>query len=256
MRKVIINDMQFSMKSEWVDLTLSDFIALCRIEMPAKLIELYKNTGNVEAYDQVLDSIEYEDNIKVFPEYYGKIIAMLSDIPQSIVDLIDYEQRTELFNQYLFPLCFSTVTDIPVCFIDGKTQLYEPPKIETVDYEGSVYLFPKTLSIKDIDIPLSDQPIITFAEASGVMDAWSKLSEYGAEYAALIPAIYLRKEGELYDENTVKQRAETFKNLPMDIVWALFFYTMQLAQQSLINTLQFTTEAEQSQKKQLQIKVE
>jgi hypothetical protein len=256
MKKVIIGDYQFEMKSEWGDLLLSDFVALCQIKMPEKLVNLYKNAEDKEKWNGVFDSITFEDNEKLHPEYYGQVIKLLSNIPQSIIDLIDAEQRTELFNQYLFPFAFSSITDYPVVLVDGKSELYQPKEIKHVNFKGAKYYFPESLKIRDLETPLAKESIISFTEASGVITAWNKLSEGGAEYAALIPAIYLRKKGEKYDEQTVLERSKIFTELTMDVVWSLFFYTIKLAGQSLNDTLLSLTANETTKSRRLLIKVE
>ena len=256
MKKVIIGEYQFSMKSDWVDLTLSDFVALCQIKMPDKLVELYKNADDKEKWNAAFDSITFEDNEKLHPEYYGKVIKLLSDIPESIIELIDAEQRTELFNQYLFPFAFSSITDYPVVLVDGKSELYQPKEIKSVNFKGAKYYFPESLKIRDLETPLSKESIISFTEASGVATAWNKLSESGAEYASLIPAIYLRKKGETYNEQTVLERSKIFTELTMDVVWSLFFYTIKLAGQSLNDSLLSLMVNEMTENKRLQIRVE
>lgn len=256
MRKVFISDYVFNLKSEWKDLSLSDFVSLCRIKMPEKLVELYKNTGSEEKYNQISETITYEDQVKLFPEYFGKCLAVLSDIPEKIIDIIDWEQRTELFNQYMFPFAFSTVTDVPLVFNNGKTEVFEPKEVESVDYKGNVYYFPKSLKLKDLDIPLSDEPVITFAEASSIITTWQKLSEFGAEWAAYIPALYLRKEGEEYNEKELPSKARHFEGLDMESVWSLFFYILGLQAKSVVNTLQSLRVGEVIKSDPLRIRVE
>ena len=256
MKKVIIGDYQFSMKSDWVDLTLSDFVALCRIPMPEKLMNLYKNAEDKEKWNEAFEAITFEDNEKIHPEYYGKVIGLLSDIPESIIELINAEQRTELFNQYLFHLAYSTVTDYPNIIVDGVTELYEPEEIDELNFKGGTYYFPKSKNVNGQNTPMSDEPIVTFTEASSIVTTWKKISESGAEYASLVPALYLRKKGEQYSQETTLERSELFKELPMNIIWSLFFYTLKSEMNSLLDIPLSIMENGTIKKKTLQIKVE
>ena len=255
MKKVIIGDYVFSMKSDWVDLTLSDFVALCRIKMPEKLSNLYLNADDKEKYSVAFDAITFEDNEKTFPTYYGEVIKLLSNIPQSIVDLIDKEQREYLFNNHLFHFAFSTITDYPVVLVNGVSELYQPEELTKIKFKGETYLFPESLKINGLDTPMGKEPIVSFTEASSIITSWQKLSEGGAEYAAMIPAIYLRKKGEKYSEDMVMKRKELFKELTMDVIWSLFFYTIKLGSQSLLDTALSLTGNEQIKKNKLQIQV-
>lgn len=255
MKKVIIGDYQFDMKSDWVDLTLSDFVALCRMKMPERLANLYINADDKEKYSEAFDSITFEDNEKTFPTYYGDVIKLLSNIPASIIELIDKEQRELLFNQYLFHFSFSTITDYPVVLVNGVSEPYIPEELTKIKFKGETYLFPESLKINGLDTPMAKEPIVSFTEASSIVTTWQKLSESGAEYASMIPAIYLRKKGEKYSEELVMKRKELFKDLTMDVVWSLFFYTIKLGSQFTIDTLLYLTANEVTKKNRLQIQV-
>lgn len=255
MKKVIIGEFIFNLKSEWEDISLSDFVAICKIKMPQKLLAMYMNAEDKEKWEAVFNEVTYEDNEKNFPEYFGKLLAILSDIPQPIIDLIQADQRTELFNQYLFPFAYSSVTDYPVILNEGKSELYQPKEMKTVKYKGQTYYFPETLNINGLDSPLANEEIISFTEASSIMTTWNKLSEHGAEYAAMIPAIYLRKKNEKYSEKLVMERKKLFEGLSMDVVWSLFFYIIGRAVRSMSDTLSSSMESEPTRNKRLQVKV-
>jgi hypothetical protein len=71
-----------------------------------------------------------------------------------------------------------------------------------------------------------------------VLKAIGKLKEEGIKHMHYFTAIYLRPEGEKYDEQKIAARAKLFEELTMDVYWEVFFCTHQLLTRQLIDTLQ------------------
>lgn len=223
MTVIEINGTNYQAITAWEELGLSKFVELCNLPMPERLLELFKNINDKEKYDQAFDQVTYEDNVKTFPEYFGHVIEILSDVPRELIDLIDWEQRTAIYYAVFHVFALSSVHSFPLYKPTNEVVPYEPDEKEFFEHEGERYYYPKTLRLSGIEVPLAGESIITFTEASDILKAWREMSERGAEHIALIAAIYCRKKGEEYDETKAMERAVAFANLPMDVYWRLFF---------------------------------
>ena len=207
----------------WEDITLLRFIELCSVPMPEKFLKLLNVLNDQAEYDKVFDTVTMEDNVKVFPEYFGKVIGILSEIPADLLELIDSEQRTAIYYSLFHAIALSTVHNYPFVKEHSEIGFYQPEKREYFTYMGIDYYFPKTFRISEIEIPMANEPIVTFTEASDIMAAWSTMAEKGAENVSLIAAIYCRRKDEKYSQDVAIARARMFTELSMDIYWSLFF---------------------------------
>ena len=226
--------------SEWKDLTLEKFIELSQIEIPPKLERLWTASAQLDVdgkkaklaakaeYEATNDDMTERDLIKVFPEYYGKILNLLTDIPLDVIELLHGDVRTEMFDSTLRAFVLSLIYSHPIVIKNTDVEMYTPEPIEKFELGGEEYHFPKSLKLYDEIIPMADEKTITFAEAADIDLAIRELRSDGVIRFPLFMGIYCRKEGEVYSEKTALERAEKFKKADMSIVWALFFCTEQL----------------------------
>jgi hypothetical protein len=201
--------------------------------MPEKLKNLYASLhdnseeGKIKS-SEVLNSIDYDDEIKIFPEYYGRVLKLLSDIPQDIIDLMDAVERKTLFDICHHVICLSSISGTPLFKNDeGKIEVYTPSEDESFSFLGDNYFYPKSLKLAGLSSPMENEPIITFTEASDVLSNWHQAGKGNANIS-MIAAIYCRKKGEVYSESIVKERSGAFENLPMSVIWRLFFLHYQV----------------------------
>ncbi len=226
--------------SEWSDITLEKFIELSAIEIPKKLERLWmasahldvdgkkaKQAANVE-YEAANADMTKRDLIKVFPEYYGKILELLTDIPPEVINEVHGDVRTEMFDSTLRAFVLSLIYSHPIVIKNTEVEMYTPPEIEKFKLDKEEYHFPKSIKLYGDVIPMADEKIITFAEAADIDLAIRELRSDGIIRFPLFMGIYCRKEGEVYDEKVALERAETFKKASMSVVWALFFCIEQL----------------------------
>jgi len=226
MIKLTIRGKEYTAPQNWKEITLQKFIELCDIEIPEKLRQLWvasagESDEDYKKADEAIGVVEIE---KTFPEYYGKVIKCLTDIPEDVIDLIHGSLREQFFNKHLRHYIYSIFANLPVDLKDGELDVYEPPKIEHFELDGVRYQLPITLSIYGDEIPMAREKAITFAEASDIEVALRDMAEGAANRIPMLIAIYCRPDGEEYDESKVMARADKFQELPMDIVWAVFFY--------------------------------
>lgn len=226
--------------SEWKDLTLAEFIELSKVKIPEKLEKLWIASAQLNTdgkkekkaaqvnYDAATKAITQADLIKHFPEYYGKVIRLLTEIPEAIIDILHGDARTDMFDSILRGFALSLVYSAPVIIKKGAVEIYEPEEITSFEMKGVTYLFPKSLKLYDEFIPMADEKVISFTEASDIDLAIRDLRSEGVKQFPVFMGIYCRRKGEEYSEATAIARAETFKEADMSVVWALFFYIVQL----------------------------
>ncbi len=229
MVSVTIGDTRYTLRNEWDDITLAEFRGLYAIPVPAKLRQRWGALigGMAKEYDAIVDT--HREIVKVYPDYYGKVIAMMSDIPAEVLKYVDWSLRERLFNDYLWHFAATTLAPAPL-IMDGQLRWMEPVKATGFTFKGEQYNLPESLFYGGREVPCKDEKIATFAEASDIDIALHEWGEKGIDAMAQVCAVYLRKPGEQHSDELVIERAEMFKELPMSAVWEVFFCIMQLGQ--------------------------
>ena len=236
MIKIELQNKWYELPGGWEDLSLQQFIDVCEIEIPEKLQAIWEATANLggtneskqrevaEAeYNHAFDQITFEDNVKNFPEYYGKVLEAISDIPSDIIDLIHHEPRSDFFDNHIKYIVLSSFTLYPLVNSDKGFIPYEPEGSDFVEILGEKYLMPTTLKLFGEKQELAGESIVSFAEASAIELAWDGLRNKGVNRLPMFCSIYLRKENEKYIESVAIERIEMFKTMSMRDVWTLFF---------------------------------
>lgn len=229
MIKIKIGKRTFRGIYRWDEITLQRFCNLAAIEMP-KSYEAYIvadgkfNVENIEQYLEVVSKITDKEIKEEFPAYYRKVISCLSNAPLSFLNLIPDELIEDRYNYYFKPFVASLLYHSPVINFMGELTQYEPEQKEYFRIGSQKFYLPKIVRVEDQLIPLAEEPIITFAEASDIFRGM-KVSKDDVKRLCLFMAIYCRKKREVYDEKKVLQRQYLFMKAPMSIVWNVFFYT-------------------------------
>ena len=221
MIKLTIEGRDYSVPSDWSELTLDKFIEICDIKVPKKLATLYETSSALSEkdpeklklaqarYDQASSDITEWDLIRRFPAYYGRVIKTLG-IPDSIVNRIHHEPRTAFFNQYLNYIVMSTFLETPVALNDELATIpYMPPEMETFTFNKKKYALPKSLHLMGEDIPLAAR----IAALADVYDALTTKRPYkgamlhekavqiireacGSQFDAAVVEAFVRQEAE------------------------------------------------------------
>ena len=115
-----------------------------------------------------------------------------------------------------------------IAIIGDLLKEYEPKNIESFNFEGEKYFFPKEFLKRN-----------TFGDyiESTQLDMYVDIMKNGR--FDVLPeqmAILCRRADEEYDDNIIQEKAEKFKQLKMDIVWEFGFF---LTQQSVKLTRTF-----------------
>lgn len=233
---------------EWERITLPRFVSLCKVEVPEKLVTLWKAEHESEDWKLAIEAINDTDISDSFHEYYKDVIKCLTDITPAIIEFIGQEQVNKIYYELLHPIALSTILNTPFQKVNGTLEVYTPSNAKSFDVEGSTFYYPDSVNIAGADIPLGNEPIISFIEAADIAKAWKIMAEKGFQNIALLAGIYCRKKGEAYDQTKAIERAKMFENLTMDIYWRVFFCT-QKRMKKLQNDIQLYTVRSETKKK-------
>lgn len=214
------------LKNKWEELVLSDaknLHIICDEYMPKSVRNIYEFYANgladkqPEVLEELLASITDEDNSLNLPIFYGHLIKALSDIEQDILDRISPSQRTGIYEQFLVKL-ISELLYFPA---------YELKNIKSFTLDNVEYFLPITDEGIDRSIPMEDRTAIEFTETADLEVAAKGVAAGKYEYASTIISILCRPKvkGKLekYDQKTCVKRADIFLQLPMPIVFEVFF---------------------------------
>ena len=187
------------MKATWQEVTLRDAIRLVNIKATEQQIQ----------DSIIMESMELND-------YMIEAVSVFSDCPVEILKKTEPIHVVVLFDHIRYIVHGIYNTDI---------ESHKPIGRETVKFKGIEYHLPKSLWISDQEIPMHKEPAKHVTEAGNILQMVGDLKEKGVESMNLFCAIYLKEHPEeFYDENKIAIRAEKFKDLPMDVVWDVFFY--------------------------------
>lgn len=226
----------------WEEMPLSKSIELHKIieGMPKNLAKYYKlaseNTiekGKKERLrDKELKQLEKKisdkERIKEFPQFYGKIICALSNIPEDVMNQIDWRAREKFYkSSYTGSISAESVVYALLFFPYD----YKVKGIKKFVFKGQTDWLPKTKRILGQYKPMADSTAVEFAESSDLEIFAKELS--GGKYSRMANVISIlcrpKVKGQIqkYNEAASLKRAKQFKDLPMSIVWEVFFYAIK-----------------------------
>ena len=220
MAELKINGEVYTIADNWDDIDIQDAINALGFGMPSKLRKLYgwlyKSEGDQPSFSK-------RDNNVVMPKFYRKAILLLSDIPVELVNLLSPEDRTKIYSEYVEKL-------IVGLHYDGNTYTYVKP--EFFEHRGTKYYFPESIELFGEERPMFKEPFLTWAEVDDLFKEAHNLDCGKFSAAANIVSIMCRPKNdngeiETYNEATSLERAKTFLDLPMSVVWEVFFCTRE-----------------------------
>jgi len=227
----------------WNDISLRQFCDLAAIEIPASYEAYILADGKFDherkdSIDQYLDAVlklTDTDINEVFPGYFRKVIRVLSSIPDKV---LTNEIVNDIYDSYFKPFVLSLIYHTPVIHFMGQIKAYEPDSITKFKIGIKTFYVPETVNIMGQDIPLANEPVISYSEASDIFRGM-KVSKDDVNRLALFMAIYCRAKRERYNESNVLKRKELFMKAPMSVVWQVFFYTSRRLSESRQTILLF-----------------
>lgn len=198
----------YNVKTSWEHITLSDAIEIARLRIPEGLRRMLLGE-EVEA--------KPEEFGREWPEYYGKVIAILSDIPGEIIDRISPVERAALWEAHIAVIVGSIVLGY-----DLKNEKRE--YLRELKIDDKVYKMPGMRKIGSVEVPFYDVKVRQFGEIADLYVAACKVEDGGWEHVPLLIAVTVREEGKEYNEEVALELAKKCKELPMRVVWDFFHY--------------------------------
>ena len=210
-------DKTYKLPENWSEIGLLKAQELFKLPVPPKLMEYWKS--KIEKKD--LPNLTERDLIKIFPEYYGKILTVFG-VPNSVVKKIMPLDRSAFFNAYLLE------------FVLGMhfSPNFESTSPEFIDYGEKLY-FPKTKDLIDVKLPMAYTTAWEFSEMADLQIYASGLAEGKYDYIANIASVMCRPLGEEYNEDISLERAEKLKDMKMSDAWEVFFCLIELSTMQL-----------------------
>lgn len=233
-----INNETYQFPSTWVDITVKTATQLHHIcdSMPPKLKDKYDIIMNgadekelKKDIDKWIESVEDNLQIKDFPIFYGKVIEALSNVPQNLIDMTTISSRLHIYSLYLEKFVMGLM-------YNGAG--YQSVGISSFEFNDNTYQLPTNKRMNDLIIPMEALSTVQFCEASDFM-ALINSQDKGFKFAAYIVAILCLKKGEIYNEDIIVDRSKEFNDLPMDIVWEVFFCLDTFLYMSLRDSLSY-----------------
>jgi|GEM_PF-4038396 len=233
-----IHNTKVKLKDEWKDISLREALELSKIafSLPEYVKDLFheklKESPDESRVEELIKQISPEDQFKKLPALYGDMLSLLSDISEPTLASMSPTERKVVYDHYLSPLVLGLIV----------WPAYESKGITSFKHKGTTYRLPSSTELFGYTKPGVSLTALEFTEIADLQIAAAKMEEGQLSNAAKIIAIICRPEGEAYDEVISGRRSEEFLDLPMDVVWEVFFSlvesTIILQQHSLLSILQ------------------
>lgn len=225
-------EQQYEIINDWSAMTLGQAIEIYEVceKAPAKLKKFLNLVAHGKTEEAEAMEFSEREETNTFPKFYGEVLAVLSNIPKKEINKMMYQQRTHIFNTYLFKFVIGLL-EYPIDFI--------PQNLDKFEFNGEEYFLPASKDVLGTERPMGFISTIQFCEAADLDEYMRKLDKKQFGVFANIVAILCVKAGEEYDEDIMLKRAKEFEGLTMDIVWEVFFYLDQLLDMYTTATVTF-----------------
>ena len=208
---------EFSVPEEWSEITLEKYAVFIDAvnELQAKLKD--DKNEDIGFYQIVLE----------YREHFNKLFQTFTGIEPSIIDRI---KADNIYTTYMYIMNFLKEPDYnKIDSFTFKRKKYYLPKSK-VDYFGN-------------EIEMAEASFGEVVEAMQVQEMDKSFQENNFKVLPYQIAMLCRRKGEDYNDQIIKERAEVFKELPMDVVWQVAFFLIKQKQKSLKRLLQSLEEA-------------
>ena len=208
--KFEVENNKYTINCIWESITLRDAIAITDIDIEEEKLKYLISS----------QEIEYEDELM---KYIKDVLGILTDCPRVMLDKID-----NIFLVVLFDMVKYIVNGL--YFLNLET--YKPIGIKEIKFKGRVYKMPESLIINDEEILAYKTSSKNIIDASNIVGMLDQMQNKGIKLMNLVAAIYLKEENkDETDEEIIALKSKLFMDLPMSVIWEVFFFTYY----SLIN---------------------
>lgn len=196
--KFTINKKQYTLQHTWNMVSLATAKRLVKITVTE---------------DELTKCLSGED-IELHP-FMVEAVACLSDCPKKVLE------KTEPIHVVVL---FDHVRYIVHGIYRMNIETFVPLGLTKYKHKGTTYHMPENLMLNGQFIPMHREPSKHVTEAGDVLQLVGELKEKGVEMMNVFCAIYMKETpDEFYDEKKIAKRSELFEDLPMHVVWDVFF---------------------------------
>ena len=203
---------EFSVPEEWSEITLEKYAVF--IDAVNELQKKLKEDDN--------EDIGFYQIVLEYREHFNKLFQTFTGIEPSIIDRI---KADNIYTTYMYIMNF----------------LKEPDynKIDSFTFKRKKYYLPKSkIDYFGNEIEMAEASFGEVVEAMQVQEMDKSFQENNFKVLPYQIAMLCRRKGEDYNDQIIKERAEVFKKLTMDIVWQVAFFLIRQKQKSLKRLLQ------------------
>ena len=208
---------EFTVPEEWSEITLEKYAVF--IDAVNELQKKLKEDDN--------EDIGFYQIVLEYRKYFNNLFQTFTGIEPSIIDRI---KADNIYTTYMYIMNF----------------LKEPEynKIDSFTFKKKKYYLPKSkVDYFGNEIEMAEASFGEVVEAMQVQEMDKSFQENNFKVLPYQIAMLCRRKGEDYNDQIVKERAEVFKELPMDVVWQVAFFLIKQKQKSLKRLLQSLEEA-------------
>lgn len=217
-----IDKKNYRLKIAWNTVTLNDATSIAKLNLPEGFI-----TGD----------------FKQSPRQMIEVLAILSNCPIEVLS-----QTDEISIISLYEIVHYMVNQLYTFNLDD----YNPIGVQEIRFKGKRFLMPKTILIDDKPIFCYDEPCKKIIESNNLIQLISEMKHEGIDKMRYICAMYLNEKGKRgYDAEVIEKRANLFRELPMTIVWDVFFFIYSSLSSYMIATVIPSLKEERSKAKRI-----
>jgi hypothetical protein len=190
-----LNKQPHKLRTSWDDFTLTEAMKLKEVTMP-----------------------DIDDWFELY-QHLPELRALASHFTDADPDMIPPTWLVSWAVKYMLPIKQDLHKEMPTTYV--------PLLIDKFEHKGVTYFMPERLELGTDEVILQhSQTAQPFVEASNLLKAYSELTTDGIKaMSSFIACVVKEDKDEIFDEQRVIQRAQRVHDLPMPIVWEVFFCT-------------------------------
>jgi hypothetical protein len=214
---------EYQVKNDWREISIADAREIVKNDLPANLKEFFDNLAKGKEDAHIIQETD-EDIIRNIPVYQGKIIKLMSNIPDDIIGRLYSDVRQQLYSELCLDFDFG---------IRHTPFNYEMKGIDHFTHKGKEFYFIADREEIDQVVKGGSQSIVEFAEVADLQLYAKELKNGSVDVATNVISILCRekKNGKIekYNRQKCLDNAKEFDSLPVSIMFEVTFFLNRLS---------------------------
>jgi hypothetical protein len=196
-----VNGKRYKLNIAWNTVTLKQAVAITQLRLDEEKLKHLLESDEVTYCDDTM-------------RYITSVLDILTNCPN--MEQVDNDSKVVMFDLIKYMIRMLYYMNI---------EEYQPEGISHIRFNSKRYVMPESIMIEDKPILCHKEPCKNIVEASNIMKVVSEMKSEGLSKMKYVCAIYLKEqEGEMYNPEVIAKRAKEFEELPMNVVWDVFFF--------------------------------